>query len=309
MNINIVRNAMIKRATGPDTYTNPYSQQYPFEQPKQGQKFRHYFAQPEESYESIAKRTNTPMGTLIQLNNVRDLNQFDRSKPLIVYDNYQPQTKYRISPGAKRYITDAFDNNKWNQWGITKPKWMGVRGAWDNLPDYVTPAIPDNPWNYKYTGYLLDTIRGVESTEGKNLYSLDPNSTARGEYGMNAGAYSDFARWYPQLAKDAKGNIRPFDDIVRDPAYARTAAGAYLDHEIGRFKERYPDIEFIPAYGLGIWNQGLGGVFIPQTIKVKAGNTLGGIAKKYGMTVDELQRLNGIKDPSVLSVGQTIKLY
>jgi N-acetylmuramoyl-L-alanine amidase/murein DD-endopeptidase MepM/ murein hydrolase activator NlpD len=44
------------------------------------------------------------------------------------------------------------------------------------------------------------------------------------------------------------------------------------------------------------------------TYTVKAGDTLGKIAKAYSTTVDALVRLNGIKDPNIIRVGQVIKL-
>ncbi len=47
---------------------------------------------------------------------------------------------------------------------------------------------------------------------------------------------------------------------------------------------------------------------IPKTYKVKSGDTLSGIAAKFGTTVKALERLNGITDPSKLHVGQILKL-
>ena len=46
----------------------------------------------------------------------------------------------------------------------------------------------------------------------------------------------------------------------------------------------------------------------PGTYKVKGGDTLSGIAAKFGTTVKILADLNGMKDPSKLHVGQIIKL-
>lgn len=48
----------------------------------------------------------------------------------------------------------------------------------------------------------------------------------------------------------------------------------------------------------------------PQTTTytVKSGDTLSGIAKKYGTTVAKLQNLNGIKDANKIYVGQKIRL-
>lgn len=41
---------------------------------------------------------------------------------------------------------------------------------------------------------------------------------------------------------------------------------------------------------------------------VKKGNTLSGIAKKYGTTVNSLVRLNGIKNPNLIYPNQKIKI-
>ncbi|MEU8886749.1 N-acetylmuramoyl-L-alanine amidase [Streptomyces sp. NPDC048442] len=46
----------------------------------------------------------------------------------------------------------------------------------------------------------------------------------------------------------------------------------------------------------------------PSTYTVRSGDTLGAIAKKHGTTVAALVRLNGIKDPDRIAVGQTIRL-
>ena len=45
-----------------------------------------------------------------------------------------------------------------------------------------------------------------------------------------------------------------------------------------------------------------------KTHKVVSGDTLSGIAKKYGTTIDALVALNGIKDKNMIYVGQIIKL-
>lgn len=46
----------------------------------------------------------------------------------------------------------------------------------------------------------------------------------------------------------------------------------------------------------------------PSVYTVKKGDTLSGIAGKYGTTVSKLQSLNGIKDANLIYVGQTLKL-
>ena len=47
---------------------------------------------------------------------------------------------------------------------------------------------------------------------------------------------------------------------------------------------------------------------IPATYKVRRGDTLSGIATTYKTTVAALIKLNGIKDPAALRVGQVLRL-
>ena len=46
----------------------------------------------------------------------------------------------------------------------------------------------------------------------------------------------------------------------------------------------------------------------PTTYTVKAGDTLSGIASKYGTTYQELARINNIANPNVIYPGQVIKI-
>ena len=45
------------------------------------------------------------------------------------------------------------------------------------------------------------------------------------------------------------------------------------------------------------------------TYTVQSGNTLSGIAYKYGVTVSQLQQWNNISNPNVLYVGQVLRIY
>ena len=42
--------------------------------------------------------------------------------------------------------------------------------------------------------------------------------------------------------------------------------------------------------------------------KVKRGDTLGSIARRYGVTVSQLTRLNGISTRSILKIGQNLRV-
>ena len=42
---------------------------------------------------------------------------------------------------------------------------------------------------------------------------------------------------------------------------------------------------------------------------VASGDVLSGIAQRYGVTVAQIQQWNNLKDPNVISVGQTFTIY
>jgi LysM repeat protein len=46
----------------------------------------------------------------------------------------------------------------------------------------------------------------------------------------------------------------------------------------------------------------------PKEVTVEAGDSLSGIAVKYGVSVKRLERLNPDLDPNTLATGQTVKL-
>jgi len=46
----------------------------------------------------------------------------------------------------------------------------------------------------------------------------------------------------------------------------------------------------------------------PTTYSVKSGDTLSGIAAMFGVSVDDIVRVNNITDPNVLSDGQVLKI-
>ena len=55
-----------------------------------------------------------------------------------------------------------------------------------------------------------------------------------------------------------------------------------------------------------LMDQVTGGSILPY--RVQAGDTLGAIAKKYNVTVEQLMAWNDIKDPNFLTIGQQLKI-
>ena len=55
-----------------------------------------------------------------------------------------------------------------------------------------------------------------------------------------------------------------------------------------------------------LMDQVTGGSILPY--RVQPGDTLGAIAKKYHVTLEQLMAWNNIKDPNYLVVGQQLKI-
>ena len=53
-----------------------------------------------------------------------------------------------------------------------------------------------------------------------------------------------------------------------------------------------------------LMNEVTGGSVLPYV--VQAGDTLGALAKKYNVTLEQLMKWNNIKDPNLLTVGQRL---
>ena len=56
-----------------------------------------------------------------------------------------------------------------------------------------------------------------------------------------------------------------------------------------------------------LMDQVTGGSILPY--RVQPGDTLGGIAKKYNVTVEQLMAWNGIKDPNFIMAGAKLVIY
>lgn len=121
--------------------------------------------------------------------------------------------------------------------------------------------------------------------------------------------YADSAHWLEMI------HTTPFDtddgfyvkDYVRKDAsfYGAATNAQHLDHIHNAAK--MSDVERATA------KHPVKGSSTPQappaaTYTVKSGDTLGGIARRFGAKVEYLVQLNGIKDPNKIQVGQVLKL-
>lgn len=146
-------------------------------------------------------------------------------------------------------------------------------------------------------------------------------------FGLPAKYPSAASAWEHAKYRHKTGN--PADAPAGVPVFFSTPATRYghvaLSLGGGKFRTNYSSHKSIVTETLGHgalagmtmlgWTEDLNGARVytaPKapagSYKVKAGDTLGEIAKRYGTTVSALASLNGIANPNRIDVGQVLKL-
>lgn len=197
----------------------------------------------------------------------------------------------------------------------------------DNIKGYVGDAVlaidweqeQNNAWgNY---GYLKELVRRVIARTGVKplLYSMqsiysdiaavakeldcglwiaqyaDMNQTGYQAHPWNEGSYACAIRQY-----SSAGNLNGYDGNL-DLNIAYMDKDAWLRYAKARGKTQSAQASK-PAASKPSASTG------SRTYTVQAGDTLSGIAAKYGTTYQHLAQINGISDPNVIYAGQVIKI-
>lgn len=189
----------------------------------------------------------------------------------------------------------------------------------------VFPTDPD-----RYAG-IAQVISGLHPGA---TYELSLRGLLRGE-GNEEDPYRFAAQWgYAEGPNTNWQSVNHWEEMDLGPIYPRTEPGP-----LGLYQTRFKapaetitlfirgwkkwaitnvemdfnldNISLLGCSGVGGPQQGWGGGEMPMPQPggecyaiVKPGDTLGGIAKEYGVSVDELIRANGIEDPNLIYVGQ-----
>lgn len=162
----------------------------------------------------------------------------------------------------------------------------------------------------------------------------DMNATGYQDQPWNEGAYSCAIRQYSSAGRLTgwNGNL-DLDKFYGDASAWRKYAGASgaatpapkpVDPLAGKSDNQLADEVIAGEYGDGenrkralgnrynavqaIVNQKLGGGHQSRTYTVRAGDTLSGIAARYGTTWQHLQQLNGIKNANLIFAGQVLRI-
>ncbi len=99
--------------------------------------------------------------------------------------------------------------------------------------------------------------------------------------------------------------VRPGDNLTRIAyRYGTTVAAIMYANGLHSSVIYVGQVLLIPAGSSGGGGGGGGGC--PQTYVVQPGDTLSGIARRFGVSTYELARCNGISNPSFIYVGQRL---
>ena len=138
------------------------------------------------------------------------------------------------------------------------------------------------------------------------------NKTSESRNNLLEGAMTSNWDKLIQKVKDAGMSTEDFEKKVKNVAKSH-------DVDIDKMVEKYGSLEKVfrsGAVSSDILKEALGGTneAITTTTKeavnhtVKAGETLSGLAKKYGTTVEAIAKLNNIKDVNLIRTGQVLKI-
>lgn len=162
----------------------------------------------------------------------------------------------------------------------------------------------------------------------------DMNATGYQDQPWNEGAYSCAIRQYSSAGRlnGWNGNLdldKFYGDVNAWRKYAGASGAATptpkpVDPLAGKSDNQLADEVIAGKYGDGenrkralgnrynavqaIVNQKLGGGHTSRTYTVRAGDTLSGIAARYGTTWQHLQQINGIRDANLIFAGQVLRI-
>lgn len=160
-------------------------------------------------------------------------------------------------------------------------KFYGDPAAWDKYanPNGATPPQP---------------APQPSAPQGSTLELAD--RLMRNEFGAGDARRAALGSRYDEV----QGFVNHIDQASVDTLAAEVMAGKYGNGDVRRrvLGKRY---EAVQNKINGVSNQA-------RVYTVRPGDTLSGIAAKYGTSYQKLAQINGIPNPNLIHVGQTIKL-
>ena len=185
----------------------------------------------------------------------------------------------------------------------------------------VAQAILESGWGKSGLTVAANNLFGIKGTYNGQGYTCKTQEWDGSEYITVDATFRKYPSWAESLADhsalfnrlDRYKNLRGLTDYKLACQYVREDGYATDPNYTSKL------INLIETYDLTIWDgaSGTAGVTPPQggqasggetVYTVKAGDTLSGIAAKYGITYQKIAAHNGIANPNLIHVGQKIKI-
>ena len=161
--------------------------------------------------------------------------------------------------------------------------------------------------NYELTQQALEFLREVERYSGIDAAVYTYTNFAQNNLYEGLGL-SEYALWIAQLGEDGPSPNPIWGDRYAGWQYSDTGEvpGINANTDLDFFyDEMFLDNQTTVPGDKRPASSNSRVIYYT----VQSGNTLSGIAQRFGTTVRELQRVNGIANPNLIYPGQIIKIY
>ena len=184
----------------------------------------------------------------------------------------------------------------------------------------IAQAILESGWGKSGLTTAANNLFGIKGTYNGQGYTCKTQEWDGKKYVTVDATFRKYPSWAESLADhsalfnrlDRYKNLRGLTDYKLACQYVREDGYATDPNYTAKL------VSLIETYDLTIWDgagaaaggkpQGTGQASDEKTYTVKAGDTLSGIAAKYGTTYQAIAAYNGIKNPNLIFVGQKIKI-
>jgi GH25 family lysozyme M1 (1,4-beta-N-acetylmuramidase) len=179
-------------------------------------------------------------------------------------------------------------------------RWAGVYANLNWFNNYLNKdvLVP------RYTSWIAHY--GVSPDKYKGQYDMLQYTSSGDVSGV--GGHTDMNEMYRNLVDEIKGNnsgnqpapTKSVDELAHEVIDGKWGNGNDRKNRLTEAGYDYNAVQNRVNEILGTSTQ--------KTYTVKKGDTLSGIASKYGTTYQELAKKNGIKNPNLIYPGQVIKI-
>ncbi len=269
--------------------------------------------------ESVKRLTNKEVIVYSDLSNARD--RFSRN----IADNYELWIAYYGDYNNLRYVETSWE--RWIGVQYTDRGYVpGIRGNVDRdlyteniflsdtseIPNTDNPNDGINTETVFYTVQSGDTLSAIASRYGTTVQELVDMNHLTNPNLIYPGETLRIATNSTTHGSETRGTGSITYTVKRGNTLSQIAAayGVTVAHIVELNNIQNPNLIY-PGEKLRITesnNTNLNPVIQNNFYTVQRGDTLSGIARKYGVSVQYLVNLNGIRNPNLIYAGQMIRI-